>query len=413
MRAKILGLATVGAVAAATLTVAVAPAGASFGYWYYGYAGGSSIKAFDNTVVSRLSAESTAYDYKAGTADTNTVADVKAQGVLVTGEISTSAQVKAITGGLEVVVTARAANVNVLGGLITAKAITTTTVEKRVNGVISATNHSDFLDLKIAGNTLPTTIPQNYGVRLGDLATVAVNAGGVATTPNYTAAAGAGLYITLLKPSGTVDKGAEIDLTPTYTMVFADDNPATGHTTTGGAYATKISAAAGTAVGVRSDPTVPTQIFAQGTKGQLWTNNSVGLNLGTVGKIGAIKTTGTAINTKTVATITTTASVADVNLLGGIITATAVKVTAHSELGHVPTATMTLADLKIGSTKIPLSVRPNTVINLGIGKVTINQQLRNGSYVMVRGVDIVLGKPTGGLPAGAEIQLAVAYARAN
>jgi hypothetical protein len=74
---------------------------------------------------------------------------------------------------------------------------------------------------------------------------------------------------------------------------------------------------------------------------------------------------------------------------------------------------MTLAGLKIGTTRIPVGVRPNTVINLGIGKVTVNQQIRSGSYIVVRGVDIVLGKATNGLPAGAEIELAVSYARAN
>jgi hypothetical protein len=107
-----------------------------------------------------------------------------------------------------------------------------------------------------------------------------------------------------------------------------------------------------------------------------------------------------------------TASVANVNLLGGLIKATAVKVTAHADLKGI-SGSMTLTGLTIGGTRIPLSVKPNTVINLGIGKVIVNQQIRHRYNITVRGVDIVLLKPSGGLPVGAEIQLASATAAAS
>jgi len=412
MRAKIISAAVAACVLGATGLVAVLPAGAAVAYYYYGYAGGSSIKALDNTVTSQLSAESSVLSRDPGAADTNRLAALKAQGVLTLGAINTSAQVKSVTGGQEVTVTARAANVNLLGGLITATAITTVTTTSRINGVSSSTTHSDFAGLKIVGVDLPVNIPENYTVRLGDIAAVGINAGLVGNNGDYSAGIGAGLRVTLLKPEGNSDEGAEIDVNPTYTIVAPDSSPDTGHSTIGGAFATRITANVGKTLAVRSDPTAPTTVFAQGTDGKVTTTSLAAVNLRGVGRIGAVKTTGVGVNNGKVATVTTTAAVADINLLGGLIKASAVTVKAHASLTSA-SGSMTLVDLSIAGHRIPISVKKNTVINLGIGKITINQQIRVGESITVRGVDIVLGKAAYGLPAGAEIQLASAYAQAS
>ena len=67
----------------------------------------------------------------------------------------------------------------------------------------------------------------------------------------------------------------------------------------------------------------------------------------------------------------------------------------------------------IGGKAITLNTAPNTVLNLGIGKITINQQIRKGNRITVRALDIVLGKAGYGFPAGAEVQVAVATVAAN
>ena len=64
----------------------------------------------------------------------------------------------------------------------------------------------------------------------------------------------------------------------------------------------------------------------------------------------------------------------------------------------------------IGGKPIALTTAPNTVLNLGIGKVTINQQIKSAKQITVRALDIVLGKAGYGLPAGAEVRVAVAIA---
>ena len=416
MRAKtipalVAATAVVAVTAAATVAVSQS-AGAAVAYYYYGYAGGSSIKALDNTVTSQLSAESSVLSRDPGAADTNHLAALKAQGVLTLGAINTSAQLKRVTGGQQVVAIARAADVSLLGGLITAKAITTVTTTSRINGVSSSTTHSDFVGLKIIGIDLPANIPENYTVRVGDVAAVGINAGLVGNNGDYSAGIGAGLRVTLLKPEGNSDTGAEIDVNPTYTIVAPDSSPDTGHSTIGGAFATYITAQAGKTLAVRSDPTAPTTVFAQGTGGKVKTTSLAAVNLGPVGKIGAVKTTGVGTNDGKVANVTTTSAVGDVNLLGGIIKAQAISVRASASLTSA-SGSMKLLDLTIAGKRIPLSVKKNTVLNLGIGKITINQQIRSGTSITVRGVDIVLGKAAYGLPAGAEIQLASAYAQAS
>jgi hypothetical protein len=412
MRATSLTAATVGAAVVASAVLAATPIGAAVTYYYFGYAGGSQIRAANSAITSQLSAESTVLTPDPGVKHTNALASVQAQGVLVLGAVHTSAQTSAIPGGQQISVRAKAANVNVLNGLITADAITTTTTVKRVNGAYTVTSHTAFSNLHILGVTLPVNIPHNYGVRLGDIASVALNAKVSGVSQDTAVGIGAGLQVTLLKPEGSADTGAQIDVTPTFAEVAPDSSPTTGHTTTGLAYATKITGAAGSNISVRSDPTVPTTVYAPGTNGQTLVNSLATLNLAPVGTFGAVRTTGVATNTTTAATVTLTASAANVNLLNGLITATAVKVTAHADLTGT-TASMNLSTLKIGGTTIPLNVAPNTVINLKAAKVTVNQQIRSGHSIIVRAIDVVLLKPTASLPTGAEIQIASASAAAS
>jgi hypothetical protein len=410
MRAKIFGAATAAAVAVAATAIAVAPVGASVVYYYYGYSGGSSIKALDNTVTSALTAESTVFGPDAGQSDHNSLASVAAQKVVSLGTVKTTADIKAVSGGTEVVVTSRLADVSVLGGLITASGITITTTTQRVNGVATSTTHSDFAGLKVAGARIPVKIPQNYTLKLGNVATIAINAGKIDNKGSASAALGAGLVVHLLKKQGTAAAGAEINIGQTYTLVAPDSSEGTGHGTGGKAYATAIHAAAGKAVDVRSDPTVPTTVFSHGTGGQTTTNTLAGVNLAPVARIGAVKTTGSGTNTKTVVEATTTASLADINLLGGLITVQGVTVSAHSSLAAKPTTDCTILGLQINGAKTPVKVKPNTVINLGVAKVTLCQEGVSGKRAGVRGLYVVLGKAGFGLPAGAEIEVAAASA---
>jgi hypothetical protein len=410
MRAKLLGAVTATAVAAAATVVAVAPVGAAVVYYFYGYSGGSSIKALDNTVTSALTAESTVFSPDAGQSDHNSLASVKAQKVVRLGAVRTSADIEAVPGGTKVMVTSRTAGVDVLDGLITATAITVTTTTQRVNGVASSTTHSDFAGLKIAGARIPVRIPQNYTVRVGNVATLAVNAGKIDTKGGASAALGAGLVVHLLKKQGTAAAGAEINVGQTYTLVAPDSSESTGHGTGGKAYATAIHAAAGKAVEVRSDPTAPTTVFLHGTGGRTTTNALAALNLAPVARIGAVKTTGVGTNTRTVADARTAASLADVNLLNGLITAKAVSVEAHSSLAGRPTLRCTLAGLEIAGSKVPVTVRPNTVVDLGVARVTLCQEGVSGRTAGVRALYVVLGRAGYGLPAGAQIEVAAASA---
>jgi hypothetical protein len=93
------------------------------------------------------------------------------------------------------------------------------------------------------------------------------------------------------------------------------------------------------------------------------------------------------------------ASVADVNVGSGALTAVAVASNCTSN-GDGSSGSSTLTTVKIGSTTLPVNPAPNTVVSLGaLGSVTLNEQIRptNGAgdtSIIVRAIHIrLLGGP--------------------
>jgi hypothetical protein len=98
--------------------------------------------------------------------------------------------------------------------------------------------------------------------------------------------------------------------------------------------------------------------------------------------------------------------------LGGLITADAIKVKSHvakTQTGHVEEQSLEFVKLKVAGKTIAADVKPNTRINvLGLGRVTINEQVSASGYSAIVGVRVILSVKKLGLPVGADIQLGVA-----
>jgi len=76
-------------------------------------------------------------------------------------------------------------------------------------------------------------------------------------------------------------------------------------------------------------------------------------------------------------------------------------------------ASTTLVGLKIGGKPVTIGSEPNTVINiLGLGKLTINQQITSPTGIIVRALDLEITSSGKKLPVGAHLQVAAAYAAA-
>jgi hypothetical protein len=369
----------------------------------------------NNTVTSDLTAASgigSAYE----TSSSNSAAAVSLSSVLKAGAVSTSSFSKAITGGYEVVSESRIAGVNLLNGAITASAVDTTSTVKLVNGKISGGATTTFAGLKIAGFTLPVKIPSNFHLTIPNVATVYLNytlTSGVAPSVMNI---GMGLYVGLLKQQGPNAVGASVLLTPTYAALGPISIPKSGHIVKGNAFGTQVVAKAGS-LNVQSDPTAPVSMAAGGTDGKTTTANVAGVALTPLLHLGAVADTATGTDTDTRWEAQTTARVAGINLFNGAVKADAVTSDAHvtgTAGGTTVVGSSGLVDLSIAGKALPLNAKPNTKINvLGLGTITLNKQTATKNSISVVALDIVLGKATGGLPVGAEIQLAAASAAAS
>jgi hypothetical protein len=404
-------------VAAVVLVGSPASAGPTTPYLFVGYAGGSMVRVNGNTVTSDLTAASNVNN-SGLVKDTNSAVSTSVSSLLVSGAVQTSSESKAITGGYEIVSESKTADVSLLGGAIKATAIDTVSTSKVVHGVVSGSTNTKFVGLQIAGTRLPLNIPPNYSITLNGLASVIVNYQAEQHDADHVVTYGIGLYVGLLKPQGANPVGAAALVTPAYSAIGPLEVPDTGHFTLGKAYGTKVSVDVGTLVNVRSDPTAPISLAPAGTGGVTRTSSIASVNLTSLARVGAVTDSVNGTNTNSLWDAQVSSRVAGINLFSGAITASAVTAVAHargtpSSNGTVLIGTSQLANLKIGGTPITLNTAPNTVLNLAIGKVTINQQIKSaGHTITVRALDIVLGKAGYGLPAGAEVQVAVATATA-
>ena len=407
------GVAVTTVTVAATLTAA-GPAGAD-SVLMLGSAGGSYIRALNSTVSSDVTAQSGLNTFSSSATSTNSAAAVTVAGVLSAAAVSTSVKITPITGGKMQVAEVKTTGVSLLGGLITIQASDTVNTLTIVNGVATADANTTFVGLKVANLHIPIVIPKNFIISLPGIATVVINQSITGAVGSTAEAIGNGLVVALLKARGSTPAGASAIVSSTFAVVGDFNAPNTGHAIGGGAYGTKVHAAVGTLVDVRSDPTAPVNVPLGG--GTPVTASTAAVNLSPALQIGAITDTASGVNTTALGEAHTTSKIASINLLGGLIKANAITADAQANAPTGGSRTVAgssqLLNLVINGHPISLNTAPNTVITIGnIATITINQQLRTPFSITVRALDITLLNPRNNLPAGAEIQVATAYAGA-
>lgn len=391
------------------------PANAATTTWgYVATAGGTLIKTGSGLIISSQTAQSGITGTAVPNSSTQSIATVAAGGVLRTGAVQTAATAKAVTGGTEIKSWGRTAGVNVLNGLIVADAVTSDlTTVAHPDGTQTTTGGTQFVGIKIAGVNLPVNIPRNYTVTIPKIATVTLNAYATASHAGASATQGWALAVALLQPQGDVPAGATIFVNPVYQSVVPAVPSAalfSGH-----AYGSKVQAKVGDGVSAEVPETAMLRTPPGGSDGKTLTNTTAGVNVAGLITTGAVESTSTssAFGTNNLdGDVVNTNETARVNVLGGLVTADAIKVSSHSRRvagACSGDAAMTLVNLTVGGTAIPVNVGPNTTIKVGdIATVVVNQQVRQGCTTLVRGVYITLLKPQGDLPVGAVIEVAKA-----
>jgi hypothetical protein len=138
----------------------------------------------------------------------NTIAAVNVPQIAQVGAISTTVNGKTIAGYQDVSTGADLANINLLGGLITADAINVSTHVRKTAGDNEATATMNFVHLKIAGQSIPIDVKPNTQIYILGVGQVYINQ--QLTQPGYSVIVG--LRITLSTAEFGLPAGADIQV---------------------------------------------------------------------------------------------------------------------------------------------------------------------------------------------------------
>lgn len=391
-----------------------APAAKATGHSYLSFTGGSMVRALGTTISSDMTAQSTISGTKLPNRMASRTASVKVRKLVNVGAIHTSTEAERL-GKKRIRITskARTANVSLLNGLITAKAVETKNVTRGAPRDLNARTNTKFVDIKIAGIKLPVDIPKNFRVVIPGVAAVVLNASQTSQKNGIVINQGYALGIWLLKSRGKLPIGTQVMLNPTYTimgMPVPPSRPALG----GYAYGTNaqlnVTDAVEGEIGRTGQATTP----PNGTNGRKEYNRTADVEIPGILHVGAISSFTRSRSAKKRGYVNNVNKIAGVDVLDGLITADALRVRAKVRLRNGKFRRkegMTFVNLKIAGQEIPVDVSKNTKINIaGVAKVWINQRKRTATGTRIRGIYVKLLEPRAGLKAGARIEVAVASA---
>lgn len=158
--------------------------------------------------VGKTGSLSTAPGSSGGRTVTNSTASVNVPGVLTTGLVKSTSTSTARANYADVTNVNQVAGINVLGGVVTADAIKVTAHSKKDGATFTRFMKLEFVNLKVAGQSIPVTVGPNTRISVPGVGTVVIND----QLQTFNANRIRGVYIKLLEPNGGLQAGAEIEL---------------------------------------------------------------------------------------------------------------------------------------------------------------------------------------------------------
>lgn len=307
---------------------------------------------------------------------------------------------------------------NALGGMITADNIKASAdVSATASAMTPSSSGSTFTNLKIAGQAIPDQVPPNTVVTLPGFGTATLNK--VATRGGFHTN---GRILVEMMTIDVTQKHNSLGIPAGSRFVighasaaFTRDQPA--YVFSGQAYATAANGASGNDLQNHVGKAAPVAIDCEGTNGKTKTNNVNALDVSGVMSSGDAITTAFAGPEGSTQVSRTTASVADMNFFGGMITASSIQAVAQDSIqGGVETGSADgsgFSGLTIAGVTVPVDTPPNTSFDLpGIGTAVVNEQnVKNNGNVSVTGLHIIVTSPNPeGMPVGTELFIAHANA---
>ena len=341
--------------------------------------------------------------YKAGA----NAAGVTLPGIGTIGAVTT--QVRSSKSGSTKTSTtvSETAGLNVLGGLVSASAIKTVATASKTKSGYKTTGKTTLTGLSIAGIPVSVTPAKNSTVTIPLIATVTLNEQSPSSKYGNRGISVVGLRIKLFPgnplglPTGSIAVG----------ISKASIHSAVNRRPYGSAYGTQIS------VGglLKSGPTAAVYLPCGGSSNSTLTNSVATADLTDLIDAGVVKTTAKSTDSKAKTVATTSAKVAGIDLLDGLITVDAItsKATATRKGKKLTVSSdgTKLVGLKVNGQSYSASVKANTKIDiLGVGTLYLRRVVKSGSGVSVYGVYLKLSVAVGDHPEGTVVTVAAAKA---
>ncbi len=345
---------------------------------------------------------------KAPDTKSSTTAAVNLPGLGRIGAVTTKVSSSTSGGTRSATTTTSTASTTLLGGLVTASAITTkATVSRTSTGAYTTAGSTTLAGLKVAGVAASSTPKANSSITIPGVATVKLNAQSGSSASGDHAFAVTGLQVVLLKdnrlglPTGTIVVGSS----------RASLNTAVHHRAYGSAYGTTVDLAGV----VRSGQTAAVAQPCGGSNGQTRSNHVAAVSIPGVAKVGAVVSTTRSTDTSTRTTSTSTSTIGAVDLLNGVVTLDGVTTRAEAvRTGTTVTGSSTgttLTGLKINGKPVAVSAKENTTVRIaGVGTLTLRGVVRSSSKIQVHALQLKLDTAVGGLTTGTVITMGSADA---
>lgn len=361
---------------------------------------GSSSITSGTTAASQICTEST------GVSDSNSVAGVSLTGIATTGVVDTSVSSATVGSGSESTALSTVNGLSLLGGLVTADVVTSASSSIFSSGGYSTSSAgTKFTNAKVLGLPILIDVAPNTRIVLPGIGFVLLNEQ-ISKTSSTSASLTVNaihIHITLANALG-LPVGSQIVVTHAQSGTEASIALLSGF-----AYGTEVRAAGVLDAGRSADVV----LNCTGDDSEE-SNNIAGVDLPGIVSTGAVHTT--AVGTVSVASTNgqTTASVAGLNLLSGLVAATAITADATASTGGSGVSLSDSGSIFVGLavTGHPEIVNPaaNTHVSIaGLGTLWLHRVIQTSTSIEVRMVELVVDADnTLGLQIGADVRVAVA-----
>src|SRR5579871_3579631 len=336
--------------------------------------GQSSITS-GTTSVSKICTEST------GVSDMNSTAGVNLAGVATTGVIDTSVSSAAVGSGSDSTAISTVNGLNLLGGLITADAVTSaSTSSVGSNGYSTSPAGTVFTNAKVLGLPILLNVAPNTKISLPGIGFVILNE----QTSKVTSSS-ASLTVNAVHIHITLANVLNLPVGSSVIVAHAQSSTmAAVALLSGFAYGTDVRAA-----GILdSGRTADVNLACTGDSSEE-TNNVAGVDLPGILNTGAVHTTAVGTASASSTNGETTASVAGLNLLSGLVAATTITADASASVASGGGVSLS----ENGSVFVGLAVSghpeivnpsPNTHVSIaGLGTLWLNRVIQTSTSIEI------------------------------